>query len=189
MYIIVLPNYLPVKGSSKSACFDIKARIEKTIELLPGERLLIPTGIWSHGDANEFIDIRPRSGLAWKNGVTILNSPGTIDADYTDEIKIILYNSDKETTFIIEPNMRIAQMRIISDKPTVFVINANPKKEIDKLSKNKKRGGFGSTGLHNTFKALKDIDTVLIDNNDIIEDENISDDMNNKIDNTEEDDL
>jgi|TARA_B110001454_G_scaffold211111_1_gene226371 dUTP pyrophosphatase len=132
---ILLPEY-KTEGSSG---LDLLACIENQIQLKPREKELIPTGI-AVAIPNDFeIQIRPRSGLAAKNGITVLNTPGTIDADYRGEIKVILINlSDK--TFTINKNDRIAQMVIC---PIIKGIL----EEVDELPKTiRGSGGFGSTG-------------------------------------------
>ena len=132
---ILLPEY-KTEGSSG---LDLLACIENQIQLKPREKKLIPTGI-AVAIPNDFeIQIRPRSGLAAKNGITVLNTPGTIDADYRGEIKVILINlSDK--IFTINKNDRIAQMVIC---PIIKGIL----EEVDELPKTiRDSGGFGSTG-------------------------------------------
>ena len=132
---ILVPEY-KTEGSSG---LDLLACIENQIQLKPREKELIPTGI-AVAIPNDFeIQIRPRSGLAAKNGITVLNTPGTIDADYRGEIKVILINlSDK--TFTINKNDRIAQMVIC---PIIKGIL----EEVDELPKTiRGSGGFGSTG-------------------------------------------
>jgi len=132
---ILLPEY-KTEGSSG---LDLLACIENQIQIKPREKELIPTGI-AVAIPNDFeIQIRPRSGLAAKNGITVLNTPGTIDADYRGEIKVILINlSDK--IFTINKNDRIAQMVIC---PIIKGIL----EEVDELPKTiRGSGGFGSTG-------------------------------------------
>jgi|TARA_B110000438_G_scaffold107929_1_gene105998 dUTP pyrophosphatase len=132
---ILVPEY-KTEGSSG---LDLLACIENQIQLKPREKELIPTGI-AVAIPNDFeIQIRPRSGLAAKNGITVLNTPGTIDADYRGEIKVILINlSDK--IFTINKNDRIAQMVIC---PIIKGIL----EEVDELPKTiRGSGGFGSTG-------------------------------------------
>ena len=132
---ILVPEY-KTEGSSG---LDLLACIENQIQLKPREKKLIPTGI-AVAIPNDFeIQIRPRSGLAAKTGITVLNTPGTIDADYRGEIKVILINlSDK--IFTINKNDRIAQMVIC---PIIKGIL----EEVDELPKTiRGSGGFGSTG-------------------------------------------
>ena len=100
---------LPQKMSDLASGFDLYAAISKPLELKPGERCLVPTGFAMAMPADLEAQIRPRSGLAFKHGITCLNSPGTIDADYRGEIKVLLINLGKET-FTIQRNERISQM-------------------------------------------------------------------------------
>ena len=132
---ISLPEY-KTEGSSG---MDLLACIEQTITINPGKKELVPTGI-AVAIPKEFeIQIRPRSGLAAKNGITVLNTPGTIDSDYRGEIKIILINLSKEP-FIINKNDRIAQM-------VICPIIKGSLEEVDTLPETfRGTGGFGSTG-------------------------------------------
>ena len=133
---IVLPKY----ETSGSSGMDLAAYIDKPINLEPGQTSIIPTGISLSIPKNYEIQIRPRSGLAAKNQISVLNTPGTIDADYRGEIKIILINLGKKS-FKIEKGDRIAQM-VLSP-----VIQAKIK-EVDDLDITERGiGGFGSTGL------------------------------------------
>ena len=132
---ILLPEY-KTDGSSG---LDLLACVEEQIQIKPGEKKLISTGI-AVAIPNEFeIQIRPRSGLAAKNGITVLNTPGTIDADYRGEIKVILINlSDK--IFKVNKNDRIAQM-------VICPIIKGTLEEVDELPETiRGSGGFGSTG-------------------------------------------
>ena len=133
---VSLPKY-ETEGSSG---LDLAACIDKDIEIKPGKSEIIPTGLAIAIPENFEIQIRPRSGLAAKNQISVLNTPGTIDADYRGELKVILINlSDK--SFIVEKGLRIAQM-VLSP-----VIKANLK-EVDSLEDTKRgSGGFGSTGI------------------------------------------
>ena len=133
---VSLPKY-ETEGSSG---LDLAANIDKQIKISPGKTQIIPTGLAVAIPKNFEIQIRPRSGLAAKNQISVLNTPGTIDADYRGELKVILINlSDK--VFVVEKGLRIAQM-VLSP-----VIKAKLK-EVAEL-KNTKRGsgGFGSTGI------------------------------------------
>ena len=133
---VKLPNYKTVGSSG----MDIVANInnEKTIQ--PGEKKLIPTGIHIAIPNNYEVKIRPRSGLAIKNGISILNTPGTIDSDYRGEIKVILINLGKDI-FKIKNGDRIAQMVLCPIVKAKF-------EEVDKLPNSLRgRGGFGSTGI------------------------------------------
>lgn len=131
-----IPEYQS-KGSSGS---DIFAYLEDSVKLEPGDIALISTGISIEIPQGYEAQIRPRSGLAFKNGITILNTPGTIDSDYRGEIGIILANFGKEP-FIIENGMRIAQMVFCRVYTGIFI-------EVDEISATKRNdGGFGHTGI------------------------------------------
>jgi dUTP pyrophosphatase len=130
-----LPSYETVF----SAGMDIRAHIADDIVLMPMERTLVPTGLFIELPKDFEAQIRPRSGIAFKSGITVLNSPGTIDADYRGEIKVLLINLSLET-FLIKNGERIAQM-IISKFEQVQLI------EVITLNETKRgSGGFGSTG-------------------------------------------
>ena len=133
---VKLPNYKTVGSSG----MDIVANINNEITIQPGEKKLIPTGILVAIPNNYEVQIRPRSGLAIKNGISILNTPGTIDSDYRGEIKVILINLGKDT-FKIKNGDRIAQMVLCPIVKAKF-------EEVDKLPNSLRgRGGFGSTGI------------------------------------------
>lgn len=132
---------LPAYATSQSAGVDLMAAIEEPVQLNPFERKLLPTGLSIALPKGYEAQIRPRSGLALKHGLTVLNSPGTIDADYRGEIQVILINFGKDT-FIIERGFRIAQLILM---PVVRLCW----KEIDHhsdIEQNDRYGGFGSTG-------------------------------------------
>ncbi|MGG1879273.1 dUTP diphosphatase [Paenibacillus cisolokensis] len=130
---------LPVKMSELAAGFDLHAAVEEPVVLAPGERKLIPTGFAIAMPAELEAQIRPRSGLAYKHGITCLNAPGTIDADYRGEVKVLLINLGQEP-FTIERNERIAQM-VFKTVPAVEFV------EVDELSDTVRgAGGFGHTG-------------------------------------------
>jgi dUTP pyrophosphatase len=131
-----LPNY----ATAQSAGMDIVAAIDTPMILGAGKTALIPTGLSIALPAGYECQIRPRSGLAAKNGVTVLNSPGTVDADYRGEIKVILINHSSEN-FVIERGMRIAQM-VIAKYETV---QWNKQDNLDETERG--AGGFGSTGI------------------------------------------
>ena len=119
---------------------DIAANVEENIEIEPGKSEIIPTGIAISIPKNFEIQIRPRSGLAAKNQISILNTPGTIDADYRGELKVILINLGNKN-FVVEKGLRIAQMILCP------VVKANIK-EVETLESTKRgSGGFGSTGV------------------------------------------
>ena len=134
---IPLPNY----SSENCSGLDLYAAIKNKIKIKNGEIVIIPTGIKIGLKKNLEAQVRPRSGLAANFGITVLNTPGTIDADYRGEIKIILINHGKKI-FIIERGMRIAQL-IIS---RVEKIKWRERKKINQKTK-RKESGFGSTGL------------------------------------------
>jgi dUTP pyrophosphatase len=130
---------LPQKMSDLASGFDLYAAVAEPLTLNPGERCLVPTGFAIAMPAELEAQIRPRSGLAFKHGITALNSPGTIDADYRGEIKVLLINHGKEA-FIIQRNERISQM--------VFQIVPQIQLEVvEELSETVRgTGGFGHTG-------------------------------------------
>ncbi|MGG4091273.1 dUTP diphosphatase [Paenibacillus lautus] len=130
---------LPVKMSELAAGFDLHAAVHEPVVLNPGERKLIPTGFAIAMPAELEAQIRPRSGLAYKHGITCLNSPGTIDADYRGEVKVLLVNLGQEP-FAIERNERIAQMVFKTVSAVEFM-------EVDELADTVRgAGGFGHTG-------------------------------------------
>ncbi|MCK5295857.1 MAG: dUTP diphosphatase [Alphaproteobacteria bacterium] len=131
---------LPEYASQNSAGMDLIAAIPTEIELPAGGREVVPTGVAIGLTVGLEAQVRPRSGLAARCGITVLNSPGTIDADYRGEIKVILYNASSET-FIIEKGMRIAQLIVA---PVVHV-EWNEVPELNKTARG--AGGFGSTGV------------------------------------------
>ena len=131
---IILPEY-KTDGSSG---MDLMANVEQTVKILPGEKKIISTGIIVAIPEQYEIQIRPRSGLAAKNGISVLNTPGTIDSDYRGEIKIILINLGKNI-FEIKKNDRIAQMIVC---PIIKV----ELEEVESLPETVRgKGGFGST--------------------------------------------
>lgn len=131
---------LPSYATPLSAGMDIKANIEAPITLEPLERKLIPTGLYIELPQGYEAQIRPRSGLAIKKGISILNSPGTIDADYRGEICVILINLSKEP-FIIEDGERICQMVIAKHEQVNW-------EEVKILGETERgAGGFGHTGI------------------------------------------
>ena len=130
---------LPEYQTQGSAGLDLQAYIKEPIILKPGEIILVPTGLAIALQEGYEAQIRPRSGLALKNGITVLNSPGTIDADYRGEICVILINHSKQD-FTITCGLRIAQM-VISQYAFASIV------EVEELSAtNRGAGGFGSTG-------------------------------------------
>ena len=135
---ISIPSY----ETNSSAGLDLRAYLpEGNIKLNPKETKLIGTGLYFEIPEGFEVQIRPRSGLAFKNGVSVLNSPGTIDADYRGEIKILLINHGSEP-FIVEHEMRIAQMIVARYERIEFEV-------VKSLSDSKRgSGGFGSTGTN-----------------------------------------
>ena len=132
-------NELPSYATMHSAGMDLRADIQESIVLKPLKRIMVPTGLFIELPEGYEAQIRPRSGLAAKHGIGIVNSPGTIDADYRGEIKIILVNlSDEE--FTLNPGERIAQM-IIAKYERVELFETNSLSETERGE-----GGFGSTG-------------------------------------------
>ena len=131
-----LPNYSTIA----SAGMDLRANIDDPILLKPLSRTIVKTGIFMELPIGYEAQVRPRSGLAFKKGITVLNSPGTIDADYRGEVGVILVNlSDEE--FIIEDGERIAQM-VLAKHEQVNWFEVETLKETERGS-----GGFGSTGV------------------------------------------
>ncbi|MEO9512944.1 MAG: dUTP diphosphatase [Flavobacteriaceae bacterium] len=133
-------HQLPHYETMASAGMDLRANIEEPIRLKPLERKIIPTGIFIELPIGIEAQVRPRSGLAAKKGITVLNAPGTIDADYRGEVGVILVNLSSED-FTIENGERIAQMVIAKHERAEWT-------EVDSLSETDRgAGGFGSTGV------------------------------------------
>ncbi|MCR4773826.1 MAG: dUTP diphosphatase [Prevotella sp.] len=131
---------LPAYATEQSAGMDLRANIDEPITLHPMERQLIPTGLHIALPAGFEAQIRPRSGLALKHGITVLNTPGTVDADYRGEVKVLLINfSDQD--FIINDGERIAQMIIARHETAEFVAV----EELDETERGE--GGYGHTGV------------------------------------------
>lgn len=132
-------NELPAYSTELSAGMDLRASLTEPVVLKPFERKLIPTGLFVEIPAGFEAQIRPRSGLALKKGITVLNSPGTIDADYRGEVGIILINLSNED-FVIENGERICQMIIASHETVQWNL-------VEKLVETERgHGGFGHTG-------------------------------------------
>ncbi len=131
---------LPVYATPQSAGMDLRANIESPIMLHPMERRLIPTGLHIALPEGYEAQVRPRSGLALKHGLTVLNSPGTIDADYRGEIGVLLINLSQED-FVINDGERIAQMVIARHEQADFVVV----EELDQTERGE--GGYGHTGV------------------------------------------
>lgn len=131
---------LPKYESNYAAGVDLRAAVSESLTLKEGERKLIPTGLQMALPEGYEAQIRPRSGLAWRNGITMLNTPGTIDSDYRGEVKVLAINHGNEP-FVIEHGDRIAQM-------VVAPVQQCNISEVNELPKSVRGGeGFGSTGV------------------------------------------
>ena len=130
---------LPEYATPQSAGMDLRANIDAPIVLKPLERVLVPTGLHIALPEGYEAQIRPRSGLALKHGITVLNTPGTIDSDFRNEIGVILINLSNDD-FVINPGERIAQMVIARHEHSEFI-------EVEILDETERKGGFGHTGL------------------------------------------
>tara|TARA_B100000927_G_C16457286_1_gene466377 strand:+ start:716 stop:1318 length:603 start_codon:yes stop_codon:yes gene_type:complete len=133
----------PEYSTEGSAGFDFRANINEVVTLGPGEKTMISTGLYFELPTHLELQVRPRSGLAAKHGVTVLNSPGTIDSDYRGEVMIILINHGKEP-FIIENGDRIAQ-GVLSSLVGKTLVNFTKVESLNQT--NRGDGGFGSTGI------------------------------------------
>ncbi len=131
---------LPAYATSQSAGMDLRANIDEQIVLKPFERRLIPTGLHIALPVGFEAQIRPRSGLALKHGITVLNSPGTVDADYRGEVMVLLVNLSQEE-FIINDGERIAQMVIAKHEQGIMELV----EELDETERG--AGGYGHTGV------------------------------------------
>lgn len=131
---------LPAYATELSAGMDLRANIDESITLNPMERRIIPTGLYMALPPGYEAQVRPRSGLAFKHGITVLNSPGTIDADYRGEIGVLLVNLSDEQ-FVITEGERIAQMVIARHEQGQFEV-------VDELDQTERgEGGYGHTGV------------------------------------------
>ena len=131
---------LPQYATKQSAGMDLRANIDEPIVLKPLERRLIPTGLHIALPAGYEAQVRPRSGLALKKGITVLNSPGTVDADYRGEVGVLLINLSQED-FVVNDGERIAQMVIARHEQAEFV-------EVEVLDETERgEGGYGHTGV------------------------------------------
>lgn len=135
------PESIPVYSSALAAGADVKACIKEQIVLESGASVLVPTGLRFAIPEGYEIQVRPRSGLALKNQITVLNTPGTIDADYRGEVGVILINHGK-LPFIITPGMRIAQIVLARVERASFILGESL------VSTSRGEGGFGHTGTH-----------------------------------------
>ena len=133
-------NALPQYATPSSAGMDVRAAIDAPIVLKPLQRAMVPTGLFLEIPVGYEVQVRPRSGLAAKKGITVLNAPGTIDADYRGEINVILVNLSPDD-FTVEPGERIAQLVLARHEVIEW-------EEADALSETSRgEGGFGSTGV------------------------------------------
>ena len=131
---------LPKYATPQSAGMDLRANIEEAFTLKPLERKLVPTGLFISLPEGYEAQVRPRSGLALKHGITVLNTPGTVDADYRGEVGVVLVNLSNEP-FTVEPGERIAQMVIARHEQPEIV-------EVEELDDTERgAGGFGHTGV------------------------------------------
>lgn len=135
------PALIPTYASEGASGADLRAYITQELRLLPGCSVLVPTGIRVAIPEGFEIQIRPRSGLALKQQITVLNTPGTIDSDYRGEIGVILINHGK-AEFVITPGMRIAQMVVAPFIRANFLLSS------ELASTTRGSGGFGHTGAH-----------------------------------------
>lgn len=131
---------LPAYETLHAAGMDLRANISETITLEPGQRKLIPTGLFVAIPVGYEAQVRPRSGLAFKHGITVLNSPGTIDSDYRGEIKVLLIHHG-DVPFPVQPGERIAQMVVARHESVVW----EPVVELESTERGE--GGYGSTGV------------------------------------------
>ena len=131
---------LPHYATSQSAGMDLRANLEQPILLKPLQRTLVKTGLFMELPIGYEAQVRPRSGLAFKKGITVLNSPGTIDADYRGEISVILVNLSNEE-FVIEDGERVAQMIIAKHEQADWEV------VVELVETKRGAGGFGSTGV------------------------------------------
>lgn len=131
---------LPSYESEAAAGMDLRAALSRSMVIKPGERVLIPTGLKMAIPMGFEAQIRPRSGLAWKHGITMLNTPGTIDSDYRGEVKVLAINHG-EKTFTVEHGDRIAQM-VIAPVSRATIRESDT---LEQTERNEK--GFGSTGV------------------------------------------
>jgi dUTP pyrophosphatase len=132
---------LPSYQTPGSAGMDLRANLTEAVELKSLERKLIPTGLFIELPEGHEAQIRPRSGLAFKQGLTVLNSPGTVDSDYRGEIKVLLVNLSPDA-FVVQPGERIAQMVVARHE----VVEWQP--DVQLSDSERGAGGYGSTGKH-----------------------------------------
>lgn len=131
---------MPEYATSQSAGMDLRANLEEPVTIAPLQRVLIPTGLHMALPAGFEAQIRPRSGLALKHGITVLNSPGTVDADYRGEVKVLLVNLS-DTPFVVNDGERIAQMVVARHEQAKW-------DEVEALDETERgEGGYGHTGM------------------------------------------
>ena len=136
-------NPLPQYETFGSAGMDVRAMLDAPVAIHPGNRMLIPTGLYVEIPVGYEIQVRPRSGLALKKGITVLNTPGTVDSDYRNGIGVILINLGQDD-FIVESGDRIAQI-VLNQVPQIEWIPVNSTEELS--STDRGLGGFGSTNI------------------------------------------
>ena len=132
---------LPQYATAHSAGMDLRANLDAPVVLAPGQRALIPTGLYLELPEDTEAQVRPRSGLAYKHGVTVLNSPGTIDADYRGEVGVLLINHGQEP-FTVNDGERVAQLVVATCVRVSFAESA------DLRASERGAGSFGHTGTH-----------------------------------------
>ncbi len=132
---------LPQYATAHSAGLDLRAHLDRPVILEPGQRALIPTGLYLELPEGTEAQVRPRSGLAFKHGVTVLNSPGTIDADYRGEVGVLLINHGQDT-FEVKDGERVAQLVIAA------YLRASFEESADLRATERGNGGFGHTGTN-----------------------------------------
>ena len=133
-------NALPQYATLASAGMDVRASLSEPVALAPLQRAMIPTGLYLEIPVGYEVQVRPRSGLAAKKGITVLNTPGTIDADYRGEVNVILVNLSDQP-FVVEPGERIAQLVLAKHEKIEW-------EEVSELgATGRGEGGFGSTGV------------------------------------------
>ena len=150
--IVTLPHFdglsLPQYATERAAGMDVEAAVDADLTLAPGQRIAVPTGLsMAIADGHE-LQVRPRSGLALRHGITVANAPGTIDSDYRGEVKVILVNLG-DAAFVITRGMRIAQL-VLAPVTRAVIEQADSLEDTDRGE-----GGFGSTGL-----ASRSMDTA-----------------------------
>lgn len=133
------PEFVPSYATAAAAGMDLRARIDAPIELAPRARVLVPTGVSIALPVGYEAQVRPRSGLALRHGITVLNSPGTIDADYRGEIAVVLINHG-DVPFVIQPRDRIAQLVVARHEVVTWDLMTT----LDSTERG--AGGYGSTG-------------------------------------------